>query len=59
MLAALVGAAPLGAALGFIDLDLQGYFLGPEVAAIIAALFTGLFGGLANALIGQAFNGGT
>ena len=59
MLTALLGVAPLGAALGFIDLDLDGYLLGSEMAAIIATLFSALFGGLANALIGQAFNGGT
>ena len=58
MLTGLLGAAPLGAALGFIDLDLQGFFLGPEVAAMIAAIFSAFFAGFANALIGQAFNGG-
>lgn len=58
MLTGLLGAAPLGAALGFIDLDLQGFFLGPEVAAMIAAIFSAFFAGFANALIGQTFNGG-
>jgi hypothetical protein len=47
----------LGTAIGFIDLDLDGFFYGSEVASLFAALFTAFFGGLANALITIAYNG--
>lgn len=48
---------PVGGTLT-LNLDIDGFFLGPEFAAIMAALFTALFGGFANALIGNAFGSG-
>ena len=48
----------LGTALGFIELDLDGFMLGPEMAVAFASIFTTFFAGVFNALIGQAFNGG-
>ena len=48
---------PLGGTLT-LNLDIDGFFLGPEFAAILAALFTAIFGGFANALIGNAFGSG-
>ena len=49
--------SPVGGALT-LNLDIDGFFLGPEFAAILASLFTALFGGFANALIGSAFGSG-
>ncbi len=46
-----------GVALGLIELDIDGFLLGPEVAATLAALFSAFFAGIVGALIGQGFNG--
>ncbi|HUU82070.1 MAG TPA: hypothetical protein VM243_01080 [Phycisphaerae bacterium] len=56
MLSALVGAVPFGAVIAAIDLD--GFLFGQEMAAIMAALFTAFFSGIANVLLGGAFAGG-
>ena len=46
-----------GAALGLIELDIDGFLLGPEVAAMLTALFSAFFGGIVSTLIGRGFNG--
>lgn len=46
-----------GVALGLIELDIDGFLLGPEVAATLAALFSAFFGGIVSVLIGQGFGG--
>lgn len=51
----LFGIAPLGAVVGAIDLD--GFLMGSEMAALIAGLFSAFFAGFANVLLGRAFNG--
>ncbi|MHC4092494.1 MAG: hypothetical protein ACYSVY_19855, partial [Planctomycetota bacterium] len=52
----LVGIAPMGALVGLIDLDINGFVLGSEMAALIASLFSALFASLANVAIGNLFN---
>ena len=46
-------------AVGILEsLDIQGWLFGPEVAAVIASLLSTIFGGFANAFIGNLFGGG-
>jgi len=58
MESAILGMASLGAVLGEIDLDFEGFVFGSEFAALVAAVFSAFFAGFANALIGNLFNNG-
>ena len=59
MESAILGMASLGAVVGLIDLDIEGFVFGSEFAALIAAVFGAFFAGFANALIGNLFNNGS
>ena len=44
--------------LGLIDLDIDGFLFGPEMAALLTSLFSVFFGGFANAFLGTVFGNG-